>query len=101
MNIPKSKDFISFKEVTVFLKSVLGIHYLHFGFDDNCKWAMALPQLPQLVDNELPFIDLLQSGCPPKAENVLSRCLCFGYFACKRFYFKVSSYLLPRYITKT
>lgn len=54
MNIPISKDFISFKEVTVFLKSVL-------------------KKLPQLVDNELPFIDLLQSGCPPKAENV-------GYF---------------------
>lgn len=53
MNIPKSIDFISFKEVTVFLKSVL-------------------KKLPQLVDNELPFIDLLQSGCPPKAENVLS-----------------------------
>lgn len=75
MKIPKSKDFISFKEVTIFLKSVLGIHYLQFGFDENCKRAMALPQLPQLVDNELPFIDLLQSGCPPKAENVLFRWL--------------------------
>lgn len=67
MNIPKSKDFISLKEVTVFLKTVLGIHYLHFGFDVNCKWAMALPRLPRLVDNEIPFIDLLQSGCPPEA----------------------------------